>query len=127
VAVKNALGEGFSMGVCLNRISCGYKGSCRGLVYTDSCRVHEAHAEVLLLARASQITQWACRLSTFVAFQGCLAGVLSALSGVFWDVTGGIWSVCLSASSMRGGYCMGEGRLDTSGCLAPVNDVLFCA
>ncbi len=52
IAKREAIG--FSMGVCLNRISCGYKGFCRGLVYTDSCRVHEAHAEVLLLARASQ-------------------------------------------------------------------------
>ena len=73
------------------------------------------------------ITQWACRLSTFVVFQICLAGVLSALLGDFWDITGGIWFVCLSASSMRGGYCMEEGRLDTSGCLDSVNDVLFCA
>jgi hypothetical protein len=73
------------------------------------------------------ITQWACESSTFVAFHGCLARVLSALSGDLWSVTRGIWFVCLSASSMRGGYFMGEGRLDTSGNLDPVIDVFFCA
>jgi hypothetical protein len=73
------------------------------------------------------ITQWACESSTFVAFHGCLARVLSALSGGLWSVTRGIWFVCLSASSMRGGYFMGEGRLDTSGNLDPVIDVFFCA
>jgi len=74
------------------------------------------------------ITQWAYKSSTFVVHHDCLTGVLSALSGnLLWGIMGGIWFVCLSASSMRGGYCMGEGILDTSGNLDPVNDVLFCA
>ena len=52
IAKREAIG--FSMGVRPNRVSCRYKGFCRGLVYTDSCRVHEAYVEVLLLACASQ-------------------------------------------------------------------------
>jgi hypothetical protein len=73
------------------------------------------------------ITQWACRSSTFAVLHGSLVGVLSALSGNLWGIARGIWFACLSASSMKRGYCVGEGRLDMSGCLDPANDVLFCA
>ncbi len=52
IAKREAIG--FSMGVRSNRVSCGYKGFCRGLVNTDSCRIHEAYVEALLLACASQ-------------------------------------------------------------------------
>lgn len=73
------------------------------------------------------ITQWAYESSTFVAFHGGLTRVLSALLGHLWGVMGGTWFVCLSTSSMKGGYCVGEGRLDTSGNLDPANDVtLLC-
>lgn len=52
IAKREAVG--FSMGARPNRLSWGYKGLRRGLVYTGSSAVHEALVGGLLLAHASQ-------------------------------------------------------------------------
>ena len=52
IAKREAVGSSMDVGII--RLSWGYKGLCRGLVNTGSCRAHEALVGGLLCIRISQ-------------------------------------------------------------------------